>query len=191
MKIIERREWLAQPPQNDIEKLILPVPYVIIMHTATDPCYNQGDCTFTVRHIQSFHIDSRKWWDIGYNFLVGGDGYVYEGRGWENVGAHTYGYNSKSIGIALIGTFNKVLPTKVQMKACQLLIGIGVQHGHIQSDYQLFAASQLSQTQSPGVMFSNELKKWPHFTISPNDNNQSDTNGTDTITTTTTTTAKP
>lgn len=39
------------------------------------------------------------WADIGYNFLVGEDGNVYEGRGWTQVGAQTLNYNSKSIGI--------------------------------------------------------------------------------------------
>jgi hypothetical protein len=39
-------------------------------------------------------------------FLVGGDGNVYEGRGWHQVGAHTYGFNKRSIGIAMIGEFS-------------------------------------------------------------------------------------
>ena len=40
------------------------------------------------------------WNDIGYSFLVGGDGKVYEGRGWNHVRAHTSGYNSEGIGKA-------------------------------------------------------------------------------------------
>ena len=38
------------------------------------------------------------WVDIGYSFLVGEDGNIYEGRGWRASGAHCVGYNSKSIG---------------------------------------------------------------------------------------------
>lgn len=38
------------------------------------------------------------WWDIGYSFMVGEDGNVYEGRGWDQVGAHTYGYNTVGLG---------------------------------------------------------------------------------------------
>lgn len=30
--------------------------------------------------------------------MVGEDGNVYEGRGWDQVGAHTYGYNSVGLG---------------------------------------------------------------------------------------------
>lgn len=40
-----------------------------------------------------------------FSFLIGGDGKVYEGRGWHKEGAHTYRYNKNSIGIAFIGTF--------------------------------------------------------------------------------------
>jgi len=38
------------------------------------------------------------WDDIGYNFLIGENGLVYEGRGWKYVGAHRSGYNNRSIG---------------------------------------------------------------------------------------------
>lgn len=38
--------------------------------------------------------------------MIGGDGNVYEGAGFHKVGAHTRGYNSRSIGIAMIGNFS-------------------------------------------------------------------------------------
>lgn len=38
--------------------------------------------------------------------MIGSDGNIYEGVGWYKVGAHTYGYNSKSIGIGFIGSFD-------------------------------------------------------------------------------------
>lgn len=62
---------------------------MIIAHTATENCTSQAECTFRVRLIQTFHIESKNFSDIGYNFLVGGDGSAYEGRGWNKQGAHT------------------------------------------------------------------------------------------------------
>lgn len=50
-------------------------------------------------------MNTNKWSDIGYNFVVGEDGNVYEGRGWDKIGAHAPSYNSKSIGICMIGNF--------------------------------------------------------------------------------------
>lgn len=50
-------------------------------------------------------MDQKGWSDIGYNFLVGEDGNVYEGRGWDKQGAHSKPFNSKSIGICIIGNY--------------------------------------------------------------------------------------
>jgi len=66
------------------------------------------------------------WDDIGYNFLVGEDGNVYEGRGWDTVGTHAKGYNSKSIGIAFIGHFNDRIPNNAAINAAKQLISCGV-----------------------------------------------------------------
>ena len=45
-------------------------------------------------------MNTNGWDDIGYNFLVGEDGRVYEGRGWYRQGAHALNFNSNSIGKA-------------------------------------------------------------------------------------------
>ena len=66
------------------------------------------------------------WWDIGYNFLIGEDGRVYEGRGWDAVGAHTLGYNSVSIGIAFIGDFRGRSPNAAAIRASLQLISCGI-----------------------------------------------------------------
>jgi len=66
------------------------------------------------------------WWDIGYNFLVGEDGNVYEGRGWNNMGAHVRGHNRNSIGIAIIGNFGSRKPNYAALYAATQLIRCGV-----------------------------------------------------------------
>lgn len=167
LKMVSRWEWLAQPPTQPTTPLKTPVPYVIISHTATETCLSQAQCVFQVRYIQTFHIESRGWFDIGYNFLVGGDAEVYIGRGWEKEGSHTLGYNKYSIGISFIGTFIDNLPTKNQLVACKRLIQRGVELGYIKKDYKLLGARQLQTTQSPGTKLFEEIKKWPHWTEEP------------------------
>ncbi|EFA01280.1 Peptidoglycan-recognition protein LE-like Protein [Tribolium castaneum] len=167
LKLVSRLEWLAQPPVQPANPLAVPVPYVIILHTATENCSSQAQCIFHVRFIQTFHIESRSWWDIGYNFLVGGDGEAYEGRGWKSEGAHTYGYNAKSIGIAFIGTFNSFKPPERQITACKQLIAKGVELGFIRKDYKLLAHRQLETTQSPGAALYEEMKTWEHWAKTP------------------------
>merc|ERR1712150_52546 len=64
--------------------------------------------------------DGNGWSDIGYNFLVGEDGRAYEGRGWNRVGGHTYGYNSNSVAVSVIGD----LPVEILTQSLKTLSGI-------------------------------------------------------------------
>jgi N-acetylmuramoyl-L-alanine amidase len=97
-----------------------------------------------MRNIQNLHMNTNRWADIGYNFCVGGDGLVYEGRGWTRVGAHALNFNSVSIGICFIGTFTGSLPTLAARNAAQALIRCGVSGNHIRSDHRLGGHRQFS-----------------------------------------------
>ena len=45
------------------------------------------------------------WAMIGYNFFIGGDGTVYQGRPTDVVPSAAYGYNTPSINVCLAGDF--------------------------------------------------------------------------------------
>ena len=81
-----------------------------------------------LRAIQADHMrrDNGTWMDIGYSFLIGGDGVVYEGRGWGKEGAHTKCYNRNAIGISFIGNFQDNNPSAAMIKAAQDLIKCGI-----------------------------------------------------------------
>jgi peptidoglycan recognition protein len=102
--IISRSGWGARAPTSS-SALSTPVPYVVIHHGASAACSSQSSCISMVQSYQNQHMDVNGWSDIGYNFIVGGDGNVYEGRGWTKQGAHAPGYNAQSIGICFVGTF--------------------------------------------------------------------------------------
>lgn len=108
-------------------------------------------------------MDSKQWDDIAYNFLIGGDGLAYEGRAWDKVGAHTKGYNAVSIGIAVIGFFNKELPPKESLDALKSLLEKGVKDGKLANDYKLLGHRQLNGSNSPGDALFNEIKTWEHW----------------------------
>ncbi|MBI5499001.1 MAG: N-acetylmuramoyl-L-alanine amidase [Deltaproteobacteria bacterium] len=59
-----------------------------------------------VRGIQRYHMDTRGWCDIGYHFLIGVDGTIYEGRPAELLGAHVAGQNTGTLGISFVGCFH-------------------------------------------------------------------------------------
>lgn len=116
-----------------------------------------------MRLIQTFHIESRRWDDIAYNFLVGGDGAIYIGRDWNQVGAHTRGYNHESICIAFIGTFEMARPTNQQLCAARKLLAHGHNLGKLSNEYGLYGHRQLTATNSPGSILYKIIQTWDHW----------------------------
>ncbi len=90
--------WWPQEYAKDIKK-------IIIHHTATTG--NLNDPEVAIRAIYQYHTITRKWGDIGYNYIIAPDGSVFEGRagGKKVVGAHAAKYNTGSVGIALLGNY--------------------------------------------------------------------------------------
>jgi N-acetylmuramoyl-L-alanine amidase len=60
----------------------------------------------SVETIRKWHLN-RGWSDIGYHYVIYLDGSIHEGRPVNRSGAHTKGYNSKSIGVCYIGGVEK------------------------------------------------------------------------------------
>ena len=60
----------------------------------------------TVDTIRQWHL-KRGWRDIGYHYVIYIDGSVHTGRPIEQVGAHTSGQNTGSIGICYVGGVEK------------------------------------------------------------------------------------
>ncbi|XP_053865727.1 peptidoglycan-recognition protein SC2-like [Malaclemys terrapin pileata] len=160
--IITRSQWGARAPTSRTQ-LSTPVPYVIIHHTAGNPCTSQASCSQVVRGIQNYHMDSNGWSDIGYNFLIGEDGRVYEGRGWSSVGAHAYGWNSNSLGFSFLGTFSSRAPNAAALNAAKSLIQCAVNRGSLSSSYTLKGHRNVSQTDCPANALYNVITQWPRF----------------------------
>lgn len=121
------------------------------------------ECIIIVNYLQKLHTGPDfRFSNIGYNFLISGDGNVYECRGWYKQGAHTSGYNRGSIGISIIGNFNNKLPNIKQISDVLTLIAQGNELKILANDYEIFAAAQLKNTISPGYAFMKLIKTWPH-----------------------------
>lgn len=117
-----------------------------------------------VESIQFYNMRECGWAVIGCNFIVGGDGSVYESRGWLYKGAHTKEYNEKSIGIALLGTFDEIVPPKRQLLAVQKLIKEGFKLKMIAKDYRLYGHRQIRpQFNNPGLTLYKIIQKWNHW----------------------------
>lgn len=120
-----------------------------------------------MRNIQNYHINSLGWADIGYNFLIGGDGQVYEGRGWRKQGAHASGWNSNSHGFSYMGTYTTTSPTAAQVSVGKQLVQCGISLGHIRSNHGLIGHRQVGATECPGNVLYREIQTWPNYRANP------------------------
>lgn len=87
-------------------------------------------CKSRMRGAQAYHV-SLGWGDIGYSFCVSDAGDVYEGRGWNRSGAHTYGFNSRGYGVCWLGDSNVSRPSDSALRAIADLIKTGISLGKI------------------------------------------------------------
>src|SRR5262245_29155076 len=99
---------------------------VFVHHTAGSNSYTSSQSASLIRAIYAYHVQSRGWCDIGYNFLVDRYGRIFEGRygGILNpvIGAHTEGHNTDTFGVSLMGTFTTAEPTAAMMEAAAKVI---------------------------------------------------------------------
>ncbi|XP_066260305.1 peptidoglycan-recognition protein 1-like [Euwallacea similis] len=159
--MIVRNKWLAQP--TEVPNRDGPAKYVIICYTGTHESNKQSDNVLTMRLMQTFHIESNGGLDIDYNFCIGSDGNVYEGRGWSKIGNHSPSYDKKSVGIAFIGSFVNHLPPNIALQRCKELIAHGLKIGAVSPDYELLGNYQSTSIHSPSLKLFEEIKTWKHW----------------------------
>jgi hypothetical protein len=102
---------------------------VTIHHTET-PNNDSMSIEARLRQIQSYHIDVRGWCDIGYHFLVGRDGRVFQGRPETQIGAHVSGANTNNVGISFVGSFQTTAPPAAMLTAAStVMAALSTQYG--------------------------------------------------------------
>ncbi len=89
---------------------------VHVHHTATGNRYRRSDVPGILRGMYRYHTHTLGWFDLGYNFLVDRFGRAWVGRSGGPArlvrGAHTLGFNTTSVGIAVIGNLEDREPGK-------------------------------------------------------------------------------
>lgn len=99
----------------------------VVHHTAGVNDYAQQDSAAIVRSIYAYHTRTLGWSDIAYNALVDKYGQVFEGRfgGMTRSvrGTHTGGFNRNTWAVCMIGEFDAVGPTPVQVRTVGRLLG--------------------------------------------------------------------
>jgi flagellar hook assembly protein FlgD len=134
--IIRRPAWgasesIVRAPPSFADGLELSV----VHHTAGTNSYSASQSAAIVRGIQRYHVLSNGWNDIGYNYLVDKYGRIFEGRGGgliQNVvGAHAQGFNTGSVGVAVLGTYGSSRISTAARNALQQLLAWRLDAGHV------------------------------------------------------------
>ena len=79
------------------------------------------DRDVSAEEIHQWH-KNQGWSGIGYHYVVRKDGSIERGRPRNSVGAHAQGFNSRSIGINVVGDFEQGEPNNEQIEAVSSLI---------------------------------------------------------------------
>ncbi|XP_028455521.1 peptidoglycan recognition protein 6 isoform X2 [Perca flavescens] len=164
--IIPRCMWGAEPYRGTPTNLSLPLSFMYIHHTHTpsQPCLTFQQCSADMRSMQRFHQEDRGWDDIGYSFVAGSDGNIYEGRGWLQRGAHTLGHNSIGYGVSFIGDYSATLPSQHAMGLVRdQLASCAVAGGRLVANFTVHGHRQVVNTSCPGDTLYNEIRGWAHY----------------------------
>jgi len=160
--IVSRSEWGARAPASTTPISHM-IPRVFVHHTATASCTTQTNCSAIVRAIQTYHMDTNGWPDIGPNFMVGEDGNAYEGRGWDVIGDQETVYDTETLGISVIGTFTSILPNSAALNVVTQLIACGVSMAKLPPVYILHGHRDGGCTECPGQTFYDLIRTWPNY----------------------------
>lgn len=135
--IISREAWGAEPWASwqsgcTAAPLTARPRLAIVHHTASTNSYSVAQSAAQIRAIQQFHVHSRGWCDVAYNFFVDRHGQIFEGRagGVDRgvIGGHARGFNTGSIGTALLGTHTSSAVTDAEVASLRALLAWKLAH---------------------------------------------------------------
>jgi hypothetical protein len=114
--VIPRSSWGAINPNKICGSVVR--PYRMTIHHTYRPSGDGGDPAARMRGMQSYHINTNGWCDIGYHFVVAQSGRIYQGRSRsDRPGSHAGNQNHGNVGIAFIADFTTQRPTETQLNA--------------------------------------------------------------------------
>src|SRR5665648_519216 len=123
--IISRAEWGArdQVCTPDVASRLVGA---VVHHTAGSNNYaTVAEAMQQIRIDQRYHIESRGWCDLGYNFVVDKWGNIYEGRvnslTQPVIGVHSGGFNTGTVGVSMLGTYDAAPSAETQQSVAQII----------------------------------------------------------------------
>ena len=145
-QIISRAAWGADEAIRRAPPQYAPaLRFAVVHHTAGTNSYSRADSAAIVRGIEVYHVKANGWNDIGYNFLVDKYGQIFEGRygGIDQnvIGAHAQGFNTGSVGVAVIGTYSASAPPVAAQTALVNLLAWRLDIAHVNPTSEVMVTS--------------------------------------------------
>lgn len=134
--VISRAQWGADESVRRCCPRYAPsVDYAVVHHTVSANNYSKEETAKIVRSIYEYHVKTNGWGDIGYHFLIDRFGRVFEGRAGgireAVIGSHSEGFNTRSTGVALIGSYQSAAPPSAAMDSLKSLLAWKLDVHHV------------------------------------------------------------
>ena len=156
VKIIPRSQWSRFKMKGNVTPMGA-VKKITVHHTDDGPSLHKTTDIKFLNSMENHHRNIRKWACIGYHYIIGRDGKIYEGRPVKYQGAHARSSNPNNIGISLIGDFNKGMPSKSQISSLEKLLA-KLRNQYKVPANRVYGHTHLGQTQCPGKYLKNWLE---------------------------------
>lgn len=156
-RIIRRAEWGA-PAQVCTPDVASTLTHVVLHHTAGSNDYSTvAQAMQQLRNDALYHLNGRGWCDLGYNFVVDKWGNIYEGRAGSAeqavVGVHAGGFNTRSVGISMLGTYGTVSPSSAVQESVAWIAArrLGVYHRDPAGQVSIYTSGGENSSVPPGT----------------------------------------
>ena len=133
--LIERAGWGADESICWTQESPTPqetITHLFIHHSALHSAIAHDECDDAIRAYLDYHVKTRKWSDIGYNYIVCPHGILFQGRRFametktvdgkevttpkDVIGAQVVKYNKKTLGICAIGSYMGEIQPSQELK---------------------------------------------------------------------------
>jgi len=146
----------APAPNHD------PMPRIgclTVHHTGADTRSLGASDLQTVQRIEHYHRDVLGWACIGYHFLIGFDGTIYEGRPVAIQGAHVRDANRGNLGVALIGDCHRQAASPAQLTSLDYVLRSACRRYRF-GPARVYGHRDLAPTTCPGDQLYRWLATW-------------------------------
>ena len=152
--VLPRSAWGARAPTC----MSATTPYRMVVHHTASPTNDSVTPEVRLRQTQSFHMDTRGYCDIAYNFLMSRDARVWEGRGNGVLGGHTLNQNAGNMALCIIGTYTTdTLTPQQECAAAGWMAWQHSLHGIALNRTNIRGHREWGSTECPGQMVFDRL----------------------------------